>query len=400
MKTSTMTIQSPEEAKLINLRDCFREIGDLKFAALLLVITCITAAHSCNLSLAADFAPTTGCKSDRKATYTRLLRFFCTGIGEELQKGVLRAVLRLALSSGQPCCLTMDRTDWKFGTKWNNLLVVGLSFRGYLVPLAWADIGSRGSSGPEARLWLLDRLLEWWPEGEVPLKSFPLVADREFGGEAWLVKLVKLGFGFVVRIKSNRQLQVWKDGKIREKPAKLRTLRRCLHIKGRKSAEVVVAGEHLCHVVCLPNTGTRDKEPYIYLFTNLDQPEQAGDYYQLRWTIECCFKHLKTNGFDLEQQGFKQEHQLEIVMAVLTLLYVLCVVGGKLQQDVELLANGRPAMKKYANGKAYRQRSLFRTGLQWLVAMGAVVPCCLLNLFNELTICLSAFYENDLFVVE
>ena len=31
-----MTIQSPEEAKLINLRDCFREIGDLKFAALLL----------------------------------------------------------------------------------------------------------------------------------------------------------------------------------------------------------------------------------------------------------------------------------------------------------------------------------------------------------------------------
>jgi hypothetical protein len=44
-----MTIRSPEEAKLINLRDCFREIGDLKFAALLLVITCISAAHSCNL---------------------------------------------------------------------------------------------------------------------------------------------------------------------------------------------------------------------------------------------------------------------------------------------------------------------------------------------------------------
>ena len=151
---------------------------------------------------------------------------------------------------------------------------------------------------------------------------------------------------------------------------------------------------------CLPNTGTRDKEPYIYLFTSLGDPGQAGEYYRLRWTIECCFRHLKTNGFDLEQQGFKHGHQLEIVMAVLTLLYVLCVVGGSLQQDVETLAKGKPAMKKYANGKVYRQRSLFRTGLQWLIRRGAVAAECLLNLFNELICCLSAFYETDLFVVE
>ena len=400
VKTSTMTIQSPGEAKLTNLRDCFREIGDPKFAALLLVVTCIVAAHSCNLSLAADFAPSTGRMAGRKAVYARLVRFFCTGIGEELQKGVLRAVLRLALQSGRPCCMTMDRTDWKFGDKWNNLLVVGLSFRGYLVPLAWADMGGRGNSDAETRLALLDRLAGWWPRDEVPLKSFPLVADREFGGEGWLVKLARRGFPFVVRIKSNRQLSVWKDGKIREKPAKLRTIRRCLAMKGLHVAEVVIAGEHLCSVACLPNTGTRDKEPYIYLFTSLDDPGQAGEYYRLRWTIECCFRHLKTNGFDLEQQGFKHGHQLEIVMAVLTLLYVLCVVGGSLQQDVETLAKGKPAMKKYANGKVYRQRSLFRTGLHWLITRGAVAAECLLNLFNELICCLSVFYETDLFVVE
>lgn len=395
VKTSTMTIQSPEEAKLINLRDCFREIGNLKFAALLLVITCILASHSCNLSLAADYAPHTGCKAERKAVYARLVRFFSTGIGEELHKGVMRAVLLLALQSGSPCCLTMDRTDWKFGVKWNNLLVVGLSFRGYLVPLVWADLGSRGNSDAWTRLMLLDRLAQLWPTDKAPLKSFPLVADREFGGEDWLVKLAKRGFSFVVRIKSNRQLSVWTDGKIRDRPAKLRAIRRCLARKGLKSAEVVIAGEHLCHVACLPNTGTRDKEPYIYLLTNLDDVEQAGDYYQVRWTIECCFKHLKTNGFDLEAQGFKHEHQLEIVMAVLTLLYVLCVLSGSLKQDAEALAKGKPALKKYRDGKSYRVRSLFKSGFEWLIKMGAAAAHRLLHLFNELFYCLSSFYGFD-----
>lgn len=395
VKTSTMTIQSPEEAKLISLRDCFREIGQLKFAALMLVTTCILASRSCNLSLAADCAPHTGCKAGRAAVYSRLVRFFCTGIGEELQKGVLRAVLLLAMQSGPPCCLTMDRTDWKFGTKWNNLLVIGLSFRGYLVPLVWADIGSRGNSDAPTRLMLLDRLAQWWPADKVPLKSFPVVADREFCGEEWLVKLAKRGFAFVVRIKSNRQLSVWEGDKIRDRPAKVRAIRRCLSRKGLRAAEVVIAGEHICHVVCLPNTGTRDKDPYVYLLTNLDAPEQAGDYYQVRWTIECCFKHLKTNGFDLEGQGFKHGHQLEIVMAVLTLLYVLCVVGGCLKQDAEALAKGKPALKKYANGKTYRARSLFKSGLEWLIRMGAVAADCLLNLFNELLCCLSSFYGFD-----
>lgn len=213
---------------------------------------------------------------------------------------------------------------------------------------------AQGQLGCPDRLALLQRLAGWWPNGEVPLKSFPLVADREFGGEDWLVKLARLGFSFVARLKSNRQLVVWKDGKIREKPVKLRVLRRCLSRKKLKTAEVAIAGEYVCHLVCLPNTGTRDKDPYIYLFTNLDDPGQAGAYYELRWTIESCFKHLKTNGSDLEGQGFRHGHQLEIVMAVLVLLYVLCVVRGVLQHEATLAQKGKPALKNMQTAQATR----------------------------------------------
>jgi len=200
VKQTNQNIQTPEEAKIAGLRDCFAEIGDLKFAALLFVTTCILSARTCNLYRAADYAPIGDKVVGFRTNYGRLLRFFSTGIGSSLQRGVFRAVLRLALRSGQACCMAMDRTDWKYGSSWRNLLVIGLCFRGYLIPLVWVDIGHRGNSNVETRLALLDRLAAWWPKDEMSLKTFPLVADREFGGEFWLIQLAKRGFAFVVRL--------------------------------------------------------------------------------------------------------------------------------------------------------------------------------------------------------
>jgi hypothetical protein len=399
VKSSKSNIQSPEEAKIAGLRDCFKEIGDLKFAALLFVSTCILRARSCNLYCAADFAAASGNRAGFRGSYARLLRFFATGLGELLLLGVFRAVLRLALGSGTACCMAMDRTDWQSGGTWRNLLVIGLSFRGYLVPLVWVDIGRRGNSDVETRLALLDRLSAWWPIGEVPLKAFPLVADREFGGEYWLLQIAKRGFAFVVRLKSNRRVSVWLQGRLRQKTTKLRVVGRYLRQKGLKNIEIAIADEYLCALVCLPNTGTRDKDPYIYLLTNLDEPEAAGEFYRSRWTIECCFGHLKSNGFDLEEQGFQRQHQVEIVMAVLVLLYTLCVLGGLLDEAQAENLPRKVHLKKYANGKMYRQRSLFRTGLQKITTAIALLQKCLLDFVNELFYCLSELYAKTKFVV-
>lgn len=395
MKQTNQNIQTPEEAKIAGIRDCFQEIGRLKFAALEFVLTCILKARSCNLYRAADFA---GNETSFRGNYARLLRFFASGLGEPLLRGVFRAVLRLAMQSGTPCCLAMDRTDWQSGCTWRNLLVIGLSFRGYLIPLVWADIGHRGNSDVETRLALLDRLAAWWPVDEVPPKAFPLVADREFAGEYWLLQIAKRGFSFVVRLKSNRQVDVWLNGALRHKTAKLRVIQRFLRRKRLQCAEIVVANEYLCNLVCLPNTGTRDKEPYVYLLTNLDEPGAAGHLYQLRWTIECCFLHLKSNGFDLEQQGFQRQHQVEIVMAVLVLLYTLCVLAGILH-ETQTVTSPMTSMKKYANGSIYRSRSLFRTGLLKITALICSLKMRLLDFVNELFHCISQFYVAHKIVV-
>ncbi len=399
MKQTKQNIQTPEEAKIAGFRDCFREIGDLKFAALLFVSTCILSARNSNLHIAVDFAPLSDKKSSLKAKHTRLLRFFATGLGDLLLRGVLRTVLRLALRSGTACCMAMDRTDWQFGTTWRNLLVIGLCFRGYLIPLVWVDIGHRGNSNVETRLALLDRLQHWWPTNEVPLKTYPLVADREFGGEFWLLQIAKRGFAFVVRLKSNRQMFVWLNGKLRQKATQLRAIRRYLKKNRLKSIEVAIADEYICALVCLPNPTLRDKEPFIYLLTNLDGPESAGELYRLRWTIECCFKHLKKNGFDLEAQGFQREHQVEIIMAVLVLVYTVCVLQGLLEETVLIAQNMKIPTKTYKNGQTYRDRSLFRKGLSVITASITRIKNYLLNYFNELLNCLSTHYTNVKIVV-
>ena len=73
------------------------------------------------------------------------------------------------------------------------------------------------------------------------------------------------------------------------------------------------------------------KEPFVYLITNLEDPLQAVGLYRKRWKIEYCFKHLKSNGFDLEATALEGAHKQEILFTILTLAYVLAVREGSLK---------------------------------------------------------------------
>lgn len=383
------------EAKILSLRDCFSELNSTKFGSLLLLCTCVLLARSANLYKAADWAKKSGGGREFSSNYVRFCRFFATGLGESIQKGVLRAVLRLSLSSGfgGGKCLVIDRTEWQQGVLWRNLLVIGLCFEGYLVPLVWVDLGERGCSDIDTRLQLLEKLAAWWPESQVPLREFPLVGDREFGGEGYLLRLAKMGFSFVMRIKSNRLLLPWLNDDLRHHTATTRGIRRYLDKYRLKSLEIALQGEYLARFMAIKNQSKRDPEPYLYLLTNLDDAQQADQCYQARYTIECCFKHLKTNGFDLENQNLAQVHQVEILMALLVLIYTVCVASGIVQQQQNLEQGRKIKFKTYKNQKKSLDRSIFRAGLTW--ATGEISGAfCLCYLVNELFDWLSRLYDS------
>lgn len=50
--------------------------------------------------------------------------------------------------------------------------------------------------------------------------------------------------------------------------------------------------------------------------------------YRIRWTTECFFKHLKSNGFDLEELGFQSFKKIRLLVAIVVVLYVICVAEG------------------------------------------------------------------------
>lgn len=103
------------------------------------------------------------------------------------------------------------------------------------------------------------------------------------------------------------------------------------------------------------------KEPYIYFLSDMENAEEILKYYIQRWKIECCFKHLKTNGFNLEDLNLKSDKKIMLMVSVVIITYALAIKEGMLkylQKQIQV--------KHYKNGKEYLEMSIFRKGLEVL----------------------------------
>lgn len=70
----------------------------------------------------------------------------------------------------------------------------------------------------------------------------------------------------------------------------------------------------------LKNPKPDASEPLIYLLLNLEETSaQIAAHYPIRWQIETCFKHLKSNGFNLEEMNMDREYRSRLMMAVVVL---------------------------------------------------------------------------------
>lgn len=100
------------------------------------------------------------------------------------------------------------------------------------------------------------------------------------------------------------------------------------------------------------------KEPYIYFISDLQDARAIANHYLKRWKIECCFKHLKTNGFNIEDINLKTDEKIELMMGILAMVYILAVRKGSLSHKRKPIP-----WKKYSNGKKYLSISIFRLGM-------------------------------------
>lgn len=239
--------------------------------------------------------------------------------------------------------LAMDRTNWKFGRRHLNFLVIAIIVGKVSIPIAWSVLPQatkRGNSNTAQRKKLTQTLLEILPAKDIKV----LTMDREFVGKSWLGWLGKKKIGYIVRLKKNAWVGSRTAGERASSPGR--------RIKQRQE----VFGLALFFACKKIKEGGRAS--HLMIVSNRFEGSEALKLYRQRWGIERLFGHLKKNGFDLEATHMTDGRKLEKLFALVVLAYLYSFAWG-----CHLRANGR---KKSA---AANRKSHFRLGLENILTM-------------------------------
>ncbi len=109
-------------------------------------------------------------------------------------------------------------------------------------------------------------------------------------------------------------------------------------------------------IISNPKQGVNE-EPYLFFISDLLDARAIANHYLKRWKIECCFKHLKRNGFNVEDINLKADEKIELMMGVLAYTFLIAVIEGITKQMTLTIK-----LKNYKGGSSYPRISIFRCG--------------------------------------
>ncbi|HQU90629.1 MAG TPA: transposase, partial [Denitromonas sp.] len=189
--------------------------------------------------------------------------------------------------------LLLDGTKWDCGNETIHLMTLCVLVDDVAIPIWWEDLAKAGHSSQEERIAMLNEVMN-----KYNLSGMTLLADREYVGKRWFKYLDKSGLYFVIRVKEGiyhdeinaNGGRTWQQ--LKDKAAQ--------KAKGKKVSKKIKIGELDLHYIVMKNPRPDAEDELVYLLTNLHSPTQASRLYQWRWQIEVCFKHLKSNGVNLE----------------------------------------------------------------------------------------------------
>jgi hypothetical protein len=309
----------------------------IKFLAAFLIA--LTQTRSVNLvRLSAVFGSAAKPSSNYKRIQ-RFLRFF------ELPFPDLARLLVKLMKLTPPFVVVIDRTEWKFGSVWHNVLTLAIVSDEVAIPILWRFLKRKGCSDDGEREELMRAYLRLFP-----LESIRYVcADREFASDRWVEFLMREKIGFRLRIKANHTLTD-KHGKA---------------MKARKLLQTARVGEAvICrrwrklwgkYRVCV--TGRKRADGELLILISSEPSKDMIEEYRRRWQIETLFGCLKSRGFDLEETHLKESERLEKLLGLLAL--AICwswLTGEKIRQSQPI------TIKKHGQ----RAKSIFRVGLDYL----------------------------------
>lgn len=332
-----LDIHSLEQTLAANLT-CHK--ARIKFMAAFL-LALITVKNADLTEIANSLAGTAKTASNYKRCQ-RFLRFFAVPLAE-----IAAFIIKLLALTG-PWTLSLDRTNWKLGTKDLNLLVLGIVKAGIAYPIVWFALDKAGNSNTEERILIMELFLTLFGKEQIAT----LVADREFVGKKWLEWLVQENIPYQLRVKENFQVTNARGQKVAVKQLFRATqVNQPLVLPTPRQ----MWGQSYYFSGCLLERGE-----YLILVSPTYEPLAVAHYAQ-RWGIETLFSALKTRGFCLEQTHVTHEERLQKLVALLALAFCWCHKIGlwlHAQRALKLKKHGRPPQSIFRRGFDHIRRLL------------------------------------------
>lgn len=288
--------------------------------------------------------------------YRGLQRYFQDPVnqdqtGKALILGLNQCLIAELRAQKAPIYLVLDGTSWASGGKKYHFLTLSILYKGVSIPLYWADLAKKGTSNFEERKKMLEEAVQLYD-----LKRMTLLADREYVGREWFHFLVQdLKINFVIRLsksdyKSDLQAQKVAYSAVFRFDKRTKVKQIPLKIEGMDLRMVVTKNPRAC----------KASEEWVIILTNLSQlrKQKILKIYRLRWQIENMFKHLKTNGFNLEDLGPSQVPKIHLMMSLVASAYILAVLMG-----LKNIAQRKKRSDKNDPKKVHYYQSVFRLGL-------------------------------------
>jgi len=281
--------------------------------------------------------------------YKRFIRIFDQYAFSSLWLELLKFVFHLLRLKSD--YLLLDGTSWKKGEKWYHYLTLCVVYQNVAIPIYWEDLDKHGTSNFKERKRLIKKALRHFN-----LVNKTLIADREYIGTDWFNYLINSEIDFVIRLKHKTYKEAINQSKGKAYEQMIRKVMASKIPDKALSKSFKLEGMSLNFVV-VKNPKKNAKEDVLFLITNIQKPaSHIVRIYPIRWKIEHCFKHLKSNGFHLECINLKGHARSTLLMAIMVFAYVLSIHEG-------LKDYKHVPIKKYRDGTQTKEVSVFRYGL-------------------------------------
>lgn len=350
MNTSIESKNSILVSTLVEIFGHNMNLARIKFFGLFICALC-KVQTVCFEKLAVSFET----QSSSDSSLRRIQRFMADYL---LDTNLIARLVFALLPHEPPYRLSLDRTNWKFGSTDINILALAIVYQGVAFPLLFTMMPKFGNSSTNERIEIIQRYINLFGIDTIDC----LLADREFVGEHWLGYLNFKHIRYHIRIRENFWVTIPKNGHRVKASWLFSNLR--INQYSFYSGIVNINGQ-LCY---LSGSKIKNKKgvPELQIIVSFNKPDQAQSLYKERWQIETAFRALKTSGFNIEQTHLTDMERIAKLLALVMVAFVWAYKAGIFLdkiRPIKIKKHGRRAKSLFKYGLTYLAKVLFSNDL-------------------------------------